>query len=102
MKIPIQLWEMYCLLTRIITGVTSFVINQLLKELMKLDLLKLLEQFRELELIYQLFEEAEWKKLKEWNQKTNDRIHDAALPTTKSGKYFILPPSDDIEDTINF
>jgi hypothetical protein len=43
----------------------------------------------------ELFTTEEWDKVKELNKKTNDRIHDAALPTTRDGKrYIILPHSE--------
>jgi hypothetical protein len=45
----------------------------------------------------------EWAKLKEWNQKTNSRIHDADLPKTSTGKYFVIIPHADYNDkTISF
>lgn len=50
-----------------------------------------------------LFDENEWLKLKEWNQKTNSRIHDADLPKTSTGKYFVIVPHVDYnEETIAF
>ncbi|KAI3655861.1 hypothetical protein MP638_001790 [Amoeboaphelidium occidentale] len=50
-----------------------------------------------------LFTKDEWAKLKEWNQKTNSRIHDADLPKTSTGKYFlIIPHADYNEETISF
>jgi hypothetical protein len=50
-----------------------------------------------------LFDEDEWLKLKEWNQKTNSRIHDADLPKTSTGKYFvIIPHADYNKETISF
>ena len=50
-----------------------------------------------------LFEEDEWLKLKEWNCKTNNRIHDADLPKTSTGKYFvIIPHADYNKETISF
>jgi hypothetical protein len=50
-----------------------------------------------------LFDEDEWVKLKEWNQKTNNRIHDADLPKTSTGKYFvIIPHADYNKETISF
>jgi hypothetical protein len=38
----------------------------------------------------ELFTTEEWDKIKELNTKTNDRIHDAALPTTRDGKRYII------------
>jgi hypothetical protein len=50
-----------------------------------------------------LFDTDEWAKLKEWNQKTNSRIHDADLPKTSTGKYFVIIPHADYNDkTISF
>jgi hypothetical protein len=50
-----------------------------------------------------LFEPHEWAKLREWNQKTNDRIHDADLPRTSTGKFFVvIPHADYNEETISF
>ena len=50
-----------------------------------------------------LFDADEWVKLKEWNQKTNSRIHDADLPKTSTGKYFvIIPHADYNQGTIEF
>jgi hypothetical protein len=50
-----------------------------------------------------LFDEDEWLKLKEWNQKTNSRIHDADVPKTSTGKYFvIIPHADYTKETISF
>jgi hypothetical protein len=50
-----------------------------------------------------LFDADEWVKLKEWNQKTNSRIHDADLPKTSTGKYFvIIPHADYNQETIQF
>jgi hypothetical protein len=51
-----------------------------------------------------LFDAEEWVKLKEWNQKTNSRIHDADLPKTSTGKYFVIIPHADyiIPETIDF
>ncbi|KAJ8331278.1 hypothetical protein O5D80_000832 [Batrachochytrium dendrobatidis] len=50
-----------------------------------------------------LFDADEWVKLKEWNQKTNARIHDADLPKTSTGKYFvIIPHADYNQETISF
>ena len=44
-----------------------------------------------------LFNEKEWKKLKELNRKTNERIHDAFLPKL-SGKFFIILPHAEFND----
>jgi hypothetical protein len=50
-----------------------------------------------------LFDADEWVELKEWNQKTNSRIHDADLPKTSTGKYFvIIPHADYNQGTIEF
>ena len=50
-----------------------------------------------------LFDADEWVKLKEWNQKTNSRIHDADLPKTSTGKYFVIIPHVDYnQGTIEF
>ena len=50
-----------------------------------------------------LFDADEWVKLKEWNQKTNSRIHDADIPKTSTGKYFvIIPHADYNQGTIEF
>jgi hypothetical protein len=50
-----------------------------------------------------LFDADEWVKLKEWNQKTNSRIHDADLPKTSTGKYFVIIPHADYNpETIEF
>jgi len=41
--------------------------------------------------------------LKQWNQKTNSKIHDADLPKTSTGKYFVIIPHADFnEETISF
>jgi hypothetical protein len=45
----------------------------------------------------------EWAKLKEWNQKINNRVHDADLPRTSTGKYFvIIPHADYNEENVSF
>jgi hypothetical protein len=50
-----------------------------------------------------LFDKDEWTNLREWNQKTNSRIHDADLPKTSTGKYFVvIPHADYNEETIQF
>jgi hypothetical protein len=50
-----------------------------------------------------LFNADEWVKLKEWNKKTNSRIHDADLPKTSTGKYFVIVPHADYNlETIEF
>ena len=50
-----------------------------------------------------LFDAGEWVKLNEWNQKTNSRIHDADLPKTSTGTYFvIIPHADYNQETIEF
>lgn len=40
----------------------------------------------------ELFDKDEWKRMKELNKKTTDRIHDATLPQEK-GKFFIVVPA---------
>lgn len=42
-----------------------------------------------------IFDHHEWTKLNEWNQKTNSRIHDAALRKIRTGKYFVIIPHSD-------
>ena len=50
-----------------------------------------------------LFDKDEWVKLKQWNRKTNSRIHDADLPKTSTGKYFVvIPHADYTDETILF
>ena len=50
----------------------------------------------------ELFDEDEWKRMKELNKITNERIHDARLPTDK-GKVFIVLPNDECNDeTVRF
>jgi hypothetical protein len=50
----------------------------------------------------ELFDEDEWKRMKELNRITNERIHDARLPTDK-GKVFIVLPNDEFNDeTVRF
>jgi hypothetical protein len=53
----------------------------------------------------ELFDERvskEWTKLKEWNQKTNSRIHDARLPTDKGKAFIILPTAEYNDETVRF
>ena len=50
-----------------------------------------------------LFDADEWQKLSEWNRKTNKRIHDANLPSTKTGTYFVIVSHADYNrETIEF
>jgi hypothetical protein len=50
-----------------------------------------------------LFDKDEWTKLKEWNQKTDRRIHDADVPKTSTGKYYVIIPRADFnQETISF
>ena len=51
----------------------------------------------------ELFDQEQWKKLREMNQKTNDRIHDANVPKTSGNKFFIILSHEDYdEETISF
>ncbi|KAI8896931.1 hypothetical protein BC833DRAFT_527678, partial [Globomyces pollinis-pini] len=50
----------------------------------------------------ELFDQNEWKKIKELNRKTTDRIHDTTLPKEK-GKFFIILPTAEFNDeTVRF
>ena len=50
-----------------------------------------------------LFSDEEWKKLKEFNRKINDRIHSGVIAATSTGKpLVILPHSEFNDETIAF
>ena len=51
----------------------------------------------------ELFDEDEWKRIKELNRNTTERIHDARLLPTDKGKAFIVLPSAEFNiETIRF
>jgi hypothetical protein len=41
-----------------------------------------------------LFDEDDWKRIKELNKKTTERIHDARLPTDKGKAFIVLPAAE--------
>ena len=45
-----------------------------------------------------LFSDAEWAELRQMNRDTTDRIHDGSLPTTSTGKKFIVLPHSQFSD----
>ena len=49
-----------------------------------------------------LFSEDEWEKLEEFNDSTNERIHDADLPKSQGKSFVIVPEKDYNQNTINF
>jgi hypothetical protein len=50
-----------------------------------------------------LFTDDEWAKLKILNKSTSSRIHTATLPTTSSGKaYVIIPHSEFNQEMVSF
>jgi hypothetical protein len=72
------------------------------KEQMKLDTLKHRQNSQTSQTSSELFDQNEWKRIKELNRKTTDRIHDATLPKEK-GKFFIVLPSAEFNDeTVRF
>ena len=50
----------------------------------------------------ELFNEDEWKRIKELNRKTTERIHDARLPTDKGKVFIVLPAAEFNIETIRF
>ena len=49
-----------------------------------------------------LFDEDDWKRIKELNRKTTERIHDARLPTDKGKAFIVLPAAEFNIETIHF
>jgi exopolysaccharide biosynthesis predicted pyruvyltransferase EpsI len=48
-----------------------------------------------------LFDEDEWKKMKELNRITTDRIHSAILPTENDKPFIIIPDDQHNDETIS-
>src|SRR5687768_10451087 len=71
---------------------------------MRGDTLKKTEQVPMTEIkLNEVFTVDGWKKLGEWNDKINARIHSGVLPTTRGGKYCLVLPSADFDgDTVSF
>lgn len=50
----------------------------------------------------ELFNDDEWKRIKELNRKTAERVHDARLPTDKGKAFIVLPAAEFNIETILF
>jgi hypothetical protein len=51
----------------------------------------------------ELFTPDEWRELKEFNQETNRKIHNAWIPKTSAGRFYIILPHKKFnEKTIKF